>query len=940
MPLDSAATSTKPQIQSDTFVNTASQMEFEQWLYNWATYIQREQWKVRKLVEMSVTLHRRDRGLTLSDMCGRYGIRPSTEGYWLDYNQDLDGEIHPINIVTPAITTNTNACLQSNAEVEVKSANASALFKQIAMKWEKVSDYFERVDWDEVSRTFIFDAAQKDGTVLIDSVITEGEQTTVPRVGEGGIGLAVYACEPCGSQGIVQTDAKPHAEPDADDIGGMPDGDADDSAFETMIDCPKCGEQAPAMVKRMDGHSLSEAAVPTKEICSEIVPFYNFTIDTYNAKIKGLKGAKWLQIQRLWDRMKVETKYPKLSFPGSALWSYPICCDYALANADWGFLNQQLRNSGFSQFDMFEVREIYLHEEAYENYRAPSDFEFINGRGEKCFKIKAGQTIGEAQKAMYGEDQHGFKFIWNDQWLLDIVGPEMEEINFRERFTDIHWDRKSGSYLSSPNYSIVYIQDDITILNTMDHNIIARNSVIPVLYNSLVYDKGDFNQEYIGSKNALLLPEADMTKTAFSLPIPTPSPYLQNKIGFLWQVKDTVSQVTPAMRGEEQKGAPYAAQRQQLEQSYGSLTAVLKSFAQCKVETFRNKARLASKHWTLEQFQKVGQMFGEPWTEEDVAEMCDIDFDADLIVTYRQGSEMPSTMLTKELKFYGALQQLIPLITANGVPLDQNAMQQIMKKIDENGEFDFDLTGLEINELIAQKRYIELATICKQYEDVTFDEIQQMQETVVSIEPPDPAAMQAAIDLAQAQPDDPEAVAQAKQITQGTPITALDLMTERIFAESGIRFSKYEDLPAEGQFFTEMLRSEIGKTKPNEVLIMTLTALLGMLEQAIQQIQQETMANSPEAMAAKVAADAEAETAGAEAENAKQLEAKNSEDAQKDKEADRELKREEMANKKESETQAQTVDLIKTVAGHEAAAEQAERSEKAEKSKPKGDKKK
>lgn len=926
MPLDSSAT--KPQIQSDTFTNTASQMEFESWLYSWAEFIRREQWKTRKLVEMSVTLHRRDRGLTLSDMCGRYGIRPSTEGYWLDYNQDLDGEIHPINIVTPAITTNTNACLQSNAEVEVKSANASALHKQIAMKWEKVSDYFERIDWDEVSRTFIFDAAQKDGTVLIETVITKGEKTTVPRVGDGGIALAVYNCEQCGP-GVTQTDAKPmeHAEPDADDMGGMPDGDADD-AYEAEVDCPKCQSKVPAMVKRMGGESLSEAAIETKKITSEIVPFYNFAIDTYNAKIKGIKGAKWLQKQTLWDRMKLESKYNRLSFPGSSLWSYPICVDYALANADWGYLNQQLRNSGFSQFDMFEVREIYLHEEAYENYRAPSDFEFINGKGEKCFTIKKGQTIGEAQEAMYGADQHGFKFVWNDQWLLDIVGPEMEEINFRERFTDIHWDRKSGSYLSSPNYSIVYIQDDITILNTMDHNIIARNAVVPVYYNSLVFDKGDFSQEYIGSKNAGLLPDADMTKTAFSLPIPTPSPYLQNKIGFLWQVKDTVSQVTPAMRGEEQKGAPYAAQRQQLEQSYGSLTAVLKSFAQCKVETFRNKARLASKHWTLEQFQRVGSMFGEIWTEEDIDEMCNIDFDADLIITYRQGSEMPSTAMTKELKFYGALQQLIPLITANGQPLDQNAMQQIMKKIDENGEFDFDLTGLEVNELIAQKRYIDLATICKQYEDVTFEEIQQMQETVVSVEPPDDATMQQAIALAQSAPDDPNAAAQAKQMVAGTPITALDLMTERIFAESGIRFSQYEDLPSEAQFFVEMLRAEIGKTKPNEVLRMSLEALLGMMTQMIDQMEQEAMAKSPEAMAAKVAADAEAETAGQDREDTKQLEAKNSEDAQKDKEADRELKREEMANKKESETQAQTVDLIKTVAGHEAAAEQAERSEK------------
>jgi len=919
MPLDSAVS--KPQIKAADTPNTASQLPFDAFLYNFQDYIRREAFKNRKLTEMSVTLHRRDRGLTLSDMCGRYGIRADTAGRWLDYDQDLDGEIHPINIVGPAISTNTNACLQSNSQTEVKSANSSALHKNIALKWQKMADFFERTGWNESKRTFIFDAAQKDGTLLVDTVICKEGTTTVPRASQSS-GIAVYQCPSCGINGIAQTAAEEAAENEVVN-------DAAEETAEQMVQCEGCGEQVTGKILPMGGFNLAEENVETFRIDDELIPFYNFTIDTYNAKVKGIKGAKWLQIQRLWDRMKLETEYPRLSFAGSSEWSYSICCDYALANSDWAFLNRQLRNSsGYMQFDMFEVKEIYLHEEAYENYRAPADFEFINGKGEKCFKIKKGQTIGEAQEALYGENQHGFKFVWQDQWLLDIIGPDKQEINFRERFSDVHWDRKSGSYLSSPNYSIVYIQDDITLLNTLDHNIIARNAVVPVYYNSLVFDQGDFSKEYIGTKNAHLLPGADMTKSAFSLPIPTPSPYLSNKIGFLWSLKDSVSQVTPAMRGEEQKGAPYAAQRQQLEQSYGSLTSVLKSFANCKCEIFRHKARLASKRFTLEQFQKVGSMFGEIWTEEDVAEMCDIDFDADLIISYRDGSEMPSTAMTKELKFYGALQQLIPLVTANGTPLDKNAMQQIMKKIDENGEFDFDLTGLEVNELIAQKRYIELAALCQQYADVTFEQVEQAQQTVVSIEPPDAATVQQAIALAQSAPDDPNAAAQAKQMMQGTPITQLDLLTEQIFAQSQIRFSKYEDLPQQQQFFVEMLRTEIGKTKPNEVLRLMLEFLLGALEQQILTLQQEQMMNDPAYQAEQAAQAEAAAAAGAEAEGQKQLEADNAEAAKRDKAEDRDLKREEMANKRESEQEKHLVDLVKTAAGQEHESEQAEKASK------------
>src|ERR1700675_3437462 len=85
-------------------------LDFVSYLDNWSQYIKREQRKVMKLVEMSVTIRRRDRGLTISDQYGGYGTRPTTEGRWLDYDAELDGEVHPINIVHDAIATNKNAC--------------------------------------------------------------------------------------------------------------------------------------------------------------------------------------------------------------------------------------------------------------------------------------------------------------------------------------------------------------------------------------------------------------------------------------------------------------------------------------------------------------------------------------------------------------------------------------------------------------------------------------------------------------------------------------------------------------------------------------------------------------------------------------------------------------------------------------------------------------
>lgn len=786
-----------------------SQVNFDTYLKNWQQHIKGEQDKLRKLCEMAVTMHRRFRGLTLSDLCGRYGIRRNTDGKWLDYDADRDGEIHPINVVQPAIRANTNACLQSNPVVEVSSANQEAKHKQIAMRWQRVSDFFVRDDWDEDKRCLVFDGLQKEGSWLFETYCEESDSVPVTDVQEGKTGIAQYQCQGCGMSGIAQIEAE---EP------GM-----------TEMPCPECGSPANAMVKEVGEYHAADGQLPKVQIKTRPIPFFNFVIDRYNAKLKGVQGAKWLQIQELVDRMELETSYPQHDFTSPMQWSYQTQCDYALANSDWRYLNfspQQDRQN--LDFDRFERISIYLHEDAYSNYVAPSDYEFINGAGERVFSIKKGQTIAEAWEALYQTNPRGLKFVWEGERLLDIVSPKAEEINFRVRFSDAHWLRDSSSYLSAPNYSIVIIQDDITLLNTMNHNIIARNAVIPTYYDSLVFDDADFSKEYVGSKNAHLLPDRDMSKAVIQLPIPTPSPHLSNQLAFLWEVKDSVSQVQPALRGEAQKGETFGAQRQQLEQSYGLLTSVLKSFAGCLTVNFKQKARLAAKHWTLEQFQRVGSMWGELWTDEDVQEMCEIDFEEDLIVSYQNGSEMPQTNLGREMKFFQGLAQLMPFVQAMPQLLGTDKLTKILQKIDEYAEFDFDLTGLEVNELVAQKRVLELAMICKNLGPIPFEQIELAKQTVVGQQPE-----------VQTMPD-------GTQVQVMTPVTQLDVITEQIFYQSKIRFSQYEDLEQQKAFFIEQLRAETGKTTPDYLFLEMLQVLIAMLEQAVMQQQQEAMMNDPQ----------------------------------------------------------------------------------------------
>lgn len=826
---------------------------FETFLYDWVQYIRNEQAFSLDLVQASVTMHVRARSVTISDMVSNFGVVPGGQGngsaVWMQYDPTLDGEVHPLNIVGPAIATNKSACLQSNAAVEVESSNQNASHKQIAVRWQRVCDFFERTGWNEAKRGYIFDATQKDGTTLIDSYCEHIGNAKASTLTDGTTSLVMFNCEKCGVK-------------------------ITESAEDVEV-CPQCQSPVEASKIAMDGMQTVEQDVPRYEIKDRTIPFFNFTIDTFGAKVGGIKSALWLQVQELRDRNYMDTRYPGRQFGSATRWSYPLQCSYALARGRWQWLNS-MPSVWFPGHERYEERSIFLHEDAYSAYRSPDDYQFVNAFGKVTFNIKQGESIGEAQARLYGENQHGFKFVWTDENLLTICPPDGEELNFRDRFSDVHWSRESGSYLSSPNYSIVYIQDDITLLNTLHHNIIARNAVNPILYDSLAFEEADFSKEFVGTKNRAYEPDFDIKKVAMSLPIPTPSPYLSQQIQFLWNIKDSVSMVTPAMRGEAQGNSPYAAQRQQLEQSYGNLTPVLKSFAQCKVETFRNKAKLAKKVWTREDFERVASMFDEHWSESDIEEMCAIDFDRDLIIMYREGTEMPASPLSKELKMFNALSQLGQVIA--GLPPEMaleivgiDKWQHIVDQIGDLGDMDFDLADIEIDNIISQKRYKALSDACMPFEGITTRELDMWKQQVVTEIPPTPEAIQQSIQVAQSAPDDPQVQAEAQQLVTPTPITRFDVETEQIFKAVDIRFNQYEDLQDQREFFIGQYRAEIGKNEPNQMLAAMLEVLLGQLDQVIgemnAQAQQEAVANDPQAQA--MAAQAENERAKLELEAAK-----------------------------------------------------------------------
>lgn len=864
----------------------------EQYFLLWMRRLENESLQMRKLTEMYVTMHRRFRGVTVGDQFGYFGTRPDTAGYWIDFDPERDGEVHPINIVRPDIRANTSALLQVNVGVDVEPTNQDAKNRDRAEKLQKLVDYFERHTWTEEERTLIFDGIQKEGTVLVENYQDPdaGCEQTLYEPREIKSFAAKFRCEGCGKSGSKE----------------IPEEDVESYNL-PQVPCPFCGGPASTIVEEVVNYGLEEKPHYTADIQHRLWSGFNFVIDRRGARRKGIQSAKYLQIMDLVDRAELEADYPQFTFEAPFEWSWQLKCQHALANADWNILwTYWSPGQESTEWDLFEKRRVFLHESAYRNYVSPSDWEFVDGNGKVKLTVQRGQTLVEAAEETWGKKVGGLCLVFVNDRLIDIIDPEEDDPNFRNRFTDVHFLRDSGSYHSVPNWDSKQIQDDITLFNTLKTETTARNSIRPVWFNSQVFDITDFGREYIPSKDGALDPDqGDISKAVFQPTVAKTADDVNEHLQFLLGIRREVSGVQPAMLGEAQPNQPYAAQRQQLEQSFGLLTACSKSYAQMKVHSTKQKIKMAFDTWTLEQFQDVASRNGDTWTEEDVVDLVSTDLDKDVVIDYVPGTEVPQGNLTKELKFWNGVREALPLIQAalQAGTLDPDTFRQLLKRIDEFADFDFDLSGKETADAVAQKRFAKLSEVCDEFRDISSQEIEMMKQQIVSAEPApvDPATGQTMIDQATGLPAEP------------TMITMFDTVAEQIHFAADLFFSPFEDVEAQVAFFTIEIMREMAKPKPNYMLIEIMQLIVGQFLDQQAEAQAAAAAADPANKAAEEDRKAKGESEDKKHANAKELQGmKNEHEVTKlaigeaSKENDRDFGREEAARAETAPAQPKT----------------------------------
>ena len=658
------------------------QNSVENWIQGLATRILKQtDWNERMMVNGSVTLRKRLRDLTDDD---RTGLFSAMTGNWVGI--DLSG-IYSWNIVKPTIRGNKSSMITANVKVDIEPRfqkdSKSEMAAEVAVAYlEKI----ERDQWTLKLEEIIADEQQLGAGVFVRakwnpnikraSKVAKWETQESMENGEA-------VCGQCGVDFPINEEVIP-----------------DEQGFAT-VPCEQCGGQAQVMknpealqtdvMTGYEEHSFGASETTTHQ-------FWNFRVDERTTQGGDLSKARWFEHHYLVSADELELEYPESTeaVRGSkGLWSYPL---------RWQFALQTGRNIPVEYpFEMVdeqrEIRDIHLTPAMYLNFEAEADFELKDAEGKRRFAIKQGQGFKDAMfegKAMDEPPVWCFRLL--DEHILDIF-----PCDFREEYFYITFLANPSSFWGLFYTELISLQDIVNYMLTLQVYHIRRNAITSIVYNKGVFNPEDFEEDLIPTKEEF--PYDFPIKEQYDIvPALTMSGEPMQMLQMIVQGKGDVTQVQPAMVGESQPNTPYHAQLLQKQQSLGLLSPAELSKAGAKVGWAKQQLRLAKSHWTDEDTEEMLRL-NQEWTEDFIEAFLNCDIEDDLIIDFVEGSEIPRSLMEREIQLRQFTQDLAGFAQLNPAILTEETVNDLLMKLAQSGGVDIDINNTESDLRLAESRY-------------------------------------------------------------------------------------------------------------------------------------------------------------------------------------------------------------------------------------------
>ncbi len=456
------------------------------------------------------------------------------------------------------------------------------------------------------------------------------------------------------------------------------------------------------------------------------------------------------------------------------------------------------------------------------NHPVSEDFSLKDKDGNIRFEIKKDQTCADAKYE--GETPDEAPVV-----CFRLVGTALLDV-FICDFTK-EWSY--ATFLSNPSafwgcfqYEIVALQDIVTYLVSLQFYHVRRNAITSIIYNKSSFDPESFGKDLIPTKQNLPydIPIGSQFGIVPALPL---SGEPMQLFGAIMETKGDVTLTTPAMMGQAQPNEPYAAQALQKQSSLGLLAPAEISKAAAKVHWAKQQLRCKQQYLTDEDAEELLKL-NPNWNEDTILAFKTCNFDKDLIITYKQGTEIPQSLIEREVKLQNLLQQVMMVGQIDPSFVQTDALKEIMGELIQSSGLDIDIGNNESNLRLAESRYDHLTAILKGMPPT--EDIQMMQQV-------------------------------AQQILQLPVFQPLP----------------YENYGSLIEFFSDKARNEAARETPNYMLLTCLNGLIQLERQGQVQHAQEEAGMQMEASAPMMQAQQEMEQASEQAKIQGQLQLKEAE---------------------------------------------------------------
>ena len=733
------------------------------------------------LTANAVTLKRRYRDMSLSD---------NLDTFKNDVWTNIDARnFYPINIIKPTIKANGSALVSAQIKVDIEPRFTKDSTTQRAAEVARaIRDLKTDEQWSSELQDLIATEIQVAPGVFLWVKHEENAynpfRAKTPEWGEeesleGGNAI----CKDCGYESEEET-------------------------------CEHCGGE---MVETDEPQSMSMPVIAdvkevnTGNVVTKVIPFSEIRVDSRRTQGGHLDNARWLEHHYAVPKHEIEDEDVRLGT--TAEMSYSLKWQLALETG------RDMSNAfSTDQFvdEYLEARDLYLTPSMYRHIEIDRDFEAGD------YKCPAGKGFGDGTyegKPLPEEAVLCFHTV--NGTVLDVY-----PCDFRDELTYVAFTVNPSSFHGLFLTELLPLQDSVNYLNSLMMFHMRRNARTTIVYNSEAFDGEDLEKDIAPTRDGFFVDSQQPISNNFGIIPAVPlSGEPMNHLQMILSYKGDVSGVQPAMTGgdtSEQGYNTYSGQLLAKQQSMAQLSGASLCLARAKQWWVRRQIELAQKHWSEEEFGFLLKLNGE-WTEEYIQAFLEANLETDLVIQYAQGSEVPRSLMEREMALRQFMMDLQGIVQMTGQPVGPQVASDILTKLKRMADIDVDVENAD--------EQLHLV-------DARFDRVKAMLEGIQIPPDADPNAVEAA----------------SEQILMSNP----DI----------VPFER-ENHTAAIEWYTDQYIAESQADEPNHLLLASIRKMIALHESAaVAQAQKETEMQMAAQAPAMEAQQAQAEQAMAQEQEA------------------------------------------------------------------------